>query len=197
MSRFRLHASFTLNARNFVPYEYVVCETENTNKLCLRASTQNCLLPLTPRTKSTNLCAEIQLCGRAEIRFPKHTYSGFLNVQDPHTLHNWNRRWCNLDGLHLRVWTDENQMDDKLLLTLDMRSNVQTMPLQAASRELCARARAFCLQCALQKAGEAVDTATVFFAADTQDVLDVWLAQLNEVLAFVHKWLHVVEKVND
>lgn len=88
-------------------------------------------------------------------------------------------------------------MDDKLLLTLDMRSNVQTMPLQAASRELCARARAFCLQCALQKAGEAVDTATVFFAADTQDVLDVWLAQLNEVLAFVHKWLHVVEKVND
>nr|XP_014094838.2 uncharacterized protein LOC106620750 [Bactrocera oleae] len=197
VSRFRLHASFTLNARNFVPYEYVVCETENTNKLCLRASTQNCLLPLTPRTKSTNLCAKIQLCGRAEIRFPKHTYSGFLNVQDPHTLHNWNRRWCNLDGLHLRVWTDENQMDDKLLLTLDMRSNVQTMPLQAASRELCARARAFCLQCALQKAGEAVDTATVFFAADTQDVLDVWLAQLNEVLAFVHKWLHVVEKVND
>ncbi|CAD7015408.1 unnamed protein product [Ceratitis capitata] len=190
VSRFRLHASFALNARNFVPYEYVAGESKNTNKLCLRASNRNCQLPLTPRTKSTNLCTEIHLYGRAEIRFPKQTYSGFLNVQDPHTQHNWNRRWCTLDGIHLRIWTDENQMDDdKLLLTLDMRSNVQSIPLQVAPRELCARARAFCLQCALEKGGELVDTAAVFFAADTQEELEDWLVKLNEVLIFVDKWL--------
>ncbi|XP_053966268.1 uncharacterized protein LOC128868324 [Anastrepha ludens] len=189
ISRFRLHASFSLNARSFLPYEYVECESKNTNKLCLRASAKTCLLPLKPRTKSTNLGTEIQLNGRAEIRLPKHTHSGFLNVQDPHTLHNWNRRWCTLDGIHMRVWSDEHQMDDQLLLTLDMHSNAQSTPLQVAPRELCARARAFCLQCSLQKGGEEVDTAAVFFAADTQEELEVWLEQLNIVLKFVNKWL--------
>ncbi|XP_017488709.1 PREDICTED: uncharacterized protein LOC108376957 [Rhagoletis zephyria] len=190
VSRFRLHASFSLHARNFVPYEYVECESKNTDKLCLRASAKNCQLPLTPCTQSTNLSAAIQISGRTEVRLPKHTHSGFLNVQDPHTLHNWNRRWCTLDGIFVHVWTDENQMDEKLLLSLDMRSNVQSTPLQMAPRELCARARAFCLQCSLQKAGEEVDTAAVFFAADTQEELEVWLKQLNAVLEFIEKWLH-------
>ncbi|XP_067632425.1 uncharacterized protein [Eurosta solidaginis] len=193
VSRFRLHASFTINARDFLPYEYVECESQTTNKLCLRAKSKNCTLPLTQRTKSTNIATEIELCGRAELRFPKQKYNGFLNVQDPHTLHNWNRRWCVLNGIHLGVWADENQNDDKLLLTLDMRTNVQTLPLQMAPRELCARARAFCLQCSLQKGGEEVDTAAVFFAADTQNELEMWLEQLNAVSQFVNKWLRPAE----
>lgn len=188
VSRFRLHASFTLDSSDFVPYEYVPQETNNSDRVCVRAS-GNCHLPLIPRTKSTNLSRELQLKGRAEVRFPKRSFAGFLNVEDPHSQHNWNRRWCTLDGIYLHVWQDGNCLHESPLISLDLRDNKTNVPLTAASRELCARPRSFCLECSIRKADEHISTATIFFATDSQDDLDDWLKNLNYVLDFIVKWL--------
>lgn len=190
VSRFRLHASFTLDAKDFVPYEYVHQESINSDRICIRSSCF-CTITLTPQTKSSNLAGEMQLKGRAEVRFPKRTFEGFLNVEDPHAHHNWNRRWCTLDGIFLYVWQDENVLNQSPLLVLDLRDTKRTMnsPLTCSPRELCARPRSFCLECTIRKASEDVSTATIFFAAETQDNLEDWLKNLNIALDFIFAWL--------
>ncbi|XP_023298971.2 uncharacterized protein LOC111681432 [Lucilia cuprina] len=190
VSRFRLHASFNIDASDFVPYEYVHPESNNSDRICIRAS-GICAIALTHRTKSTNLSGQVQLKGRAEVRFPKSVFAGFLNVEDPYSQHNWNRRWCTLDGLFLYVWQDENTLNKRPILTLDLRcSNRNTnYPLTCSPRELCARARSFCLECTIHKTCDDMCTATVFFAAETQENLDDWLKNLNIVLEFIITWL--------
>ncbi|XP_030239729.1 uncharacterized protein LOC108654371 isoform X2 [Drosophila navojoa] len=181
VSRFRLHASFSLKAADLVPYELVSSETQPSDKLWLRTS-RTWQLPLTPHTKSSNLMPQIQLSGRVELRLPKSQYAGYLNVQDtdPRNKHNWNRRWCTLDGLHLAVWQYEHNLSEQPpLLSLQLGECRQSQ-LDVAPRELCARARSFWLQC---PNGEA------FFAADTQAELVEWLRRLNEALAFTKRWL--------
>ncbi|XP_037805989.1 uncharacterized protein LOC119600043 [Lucilia sericata] len=190
VSRFRLHASFNIDASDFVPYEYVHQESNNSDRICIRAS-GICTIALTPRTKSTNLSGQVRLKGRAEVRFPKRVFAGFLNVEDPHSQHNWNRRWCTLDGLFLYVWQDENTLNMSPILALDLRyTNRNTnYPLTCSPRELCARPRSFCLECTIHKTCDDICTATVFFAAETQENLDDWLKNLNIVLDFIITWL--------
>lgn len=190
VSRFRLHASFTLDSTDFVPYKYVPQESNNSDRICVRASCI-CNIPLIPRTKSTNLSRQLQLKGRAEIRFPKRSFAGFLNVEDPHSQHNWNRRWCSLDGIFLHVWQDVNDLNQTPLMSLDLRDSKHDVrnPLSLAPRELCARPRSFCLECTIRKADEDISTATVFFAAETQDDLDDWLKNINISLDLIITWL--------
>ncbi|KAL9916409.1 uncharacterized protein ACN2A1_002690 [Glossina fuscipes fuscipes] len=190
VSRFRLNASFSLNALDFAPYEYVPQETNNSERLCLRAS-GTCNIPLVHQTTSNNLKEDIQLNGRAEIRYPKRAKSGFLNVEDPHTQHNWNRRWCNLDGLCMRVWQDENYIDKAPLLSLDLRNTLPNfqLPLTVAYPELCARPRSFCLRYDLDPQPNECCATKVFFSADNQEALTSWLLHLNFVLEFLNKWV--------
>ncbi|EDW60034.2 uncharacterized protein [Drosophila virilis] len=181
VSRFRLHASFTLKAADLAPYELVASETQPSDKLWLRTS-RTWQLPLTTHTKSTNLMPQIALSGRVELRLPKSQYAGYLNVQDtdPKNKHNWNRRWCTLDGLHLAVWQHEHNLSGEPPLLSMRLEECRQAQLDVAPRELCARARSFWLQC---PNGEA------FFATDTQAELVEWLRQLNETLAFARRWL--------
>ncbi|XP_034111706.2 uncharacterized protein LOC117572739 [Drosophila albomicans] len=178
VSRFRLHASFTLKASDLVPYELVMAgETQASDRIWLRTS-RTWQLPLTSHTKSSNLMPQIALSGRVELRLPKSQHSGYLNVQD--TKHNWNRRWCTLNGLRLSVWQHEqNLCDEPPLLQLQLEVSLQS-ELDVAPRELCARARSFQLLCSNTEA---------FFAADTQPELVEWLQQLNEALTFARRWL--------
>lgn len=188
VSRFRLQSSFTLDATNFVPFEYVHKESNNCDRICIRASCF-CTLPLTARTKSTNLSGQLHLKGRAEVRFPKVVFAGFLNVEDPNSQHNWNRRWCTLDGIFLYVWQDENSLNISPLITLDLRDTKRNnCPLSCSSKESCARTRSFCLNCIISKQGEDKSTATVFFSAETQKNLEEWLKNLNIVLDFIATW---------
>ncbi|KAH8299829.1 hypothetical protein KR044_006463 [Drosophila immigrans] len=179
VSRFRLHASFTLKASDLMPYELVATsETEASDRIWLRTS-RTWQLPLTSHTKSSNLMPQIALTGRVELRLPKSQHSGYLNVQD--TKHNWNRRWCTLNGLRLSVWQQEHNLcDEPALLQLQLETCLQT-ELDVAPRELCARARSFLLLCPSSEA---------CFAADTQPELVEWLLQLNEALAFARRWLN-------
>ncbi|KAH8416083.1 hypothetical protein KR222_007718, partial [Zaprionus bogoriensis] len=182
VSRFRLHASFTLRASELTPYELVANgTTQCSDRIWLRSS-RTWQLPLTPHTKSSNLMPEIALSGRVELRLPKAQHAGYLNVQDaePRNKHNWNRRWCTLDGLRLCVWQHEHNLSEQPpLLTLQLE-HCQQQELDVAPRELCARARSFLLQCVDSQA---------FFAADTQPELLEWLRRLNEALALARRWL--------
>ncbi|XP_034479735.1 uncharacterized protein LOC117785674 [Drosophila innubila] len=181
VSRFRLHASFTLKASDLVPYELVTSEAQTSDRIWLRTS-RTWQLPLTPHTKSSNLMPEISLSGRVELCLPKSQHAGYLNVQDadPKKKHNWNRRWCTLNRLCLSVWQHEHNLSDQPpLLQMKLETCTQSQ-LEVAPRELCARARSFLLQCPDSEA---------FFAADTQIELFDWLLQLNEALAFARTWL--------
>uniref|UniRef100_A0A1A9WQI6 PH domain-containing protein n=1 Tax=Glossina brevipalpis TaxID=37001 RepID=A0A1A9WQI6_9MUSC len=171
VSRFRLHASFSLNALDFAPYEYVPQESNNSERLCLRSS-GSCSIPLIHQTTSNNLKADIQLRGRAELRYPKRTNSGFLNVEDPQKQHNWNRRWCTLNGLHMHVWQDENCIDKPALLSLDLLNTSQSfqLPLTVAYPESCARPRSFCLLYNINSQTNEC-AKKVFFSADNQEAL--------------------------
>ncbi|XP_016977056.2 uncharacterized protein LOC108043034 [Drosophila rhopaloa] len=184
ISRFRLHASFKLQAMDLAPFQLVASETRSSDKICLRSS-RSWRLPLTAHTKSTNLGPAISITGRVDLRLPKARFSGYLNVQDPKSRHNWNRRWCSLDGVHLSVWPHEHNLGDELpLFSLELPGCGQSS-IAAAPRELCARARSFLLQ------GKESDyEAGVFFAADTQSELLEWLAHLNEALEFARHWLN-------
>lgn len=188
VSRFRLHASFQVKASDFKPYEYVEHESQN-DKICLRSSS-NTKLSLQMHTKSSNLDKEVQLKGRADIRLPKYYCSGFLNVQDPYTLHSWNRRWCVLNGLHLSIYADTNyDSQESSLYTLNLQYVKNTLPVTASPRELCARPRAFCLQTLIAKSINENDTAAVFFAAETANDLEYWLNQLNQTFDFIKNWI--------
>ncbi|XP_032589933.1 uncharacterized protein LOC6561211 isoform X2 [Drosophila grimshawi] len=181
VSRFRLHASFMLKASDLGPYELVMNETQPSDKLWLRAS-RTWQLPLTPHTKSSNLLPQISLSGRVELRLPKSQYSGYLNVQDtdPRNKHNWNRRWCTLNGLCLSVWQHEHNLSEQPPLLAMQLADCRQRQLDVAPRELCARARSFWLQCPNSEA---------FFAADTQSELVEWMRQLNDTLEFARRWL--------
>lgn len=186
-SRFRLHASFTLDPSSFTPYEYDDDESRNTNRICLHAS-RACDIPLTHQTRSTNLSLRIQLKGRAEVRLPKQSYEGFLNVEDPFTQHNWNRRWCTLDGLVFNVWDDVNNINKTPLLILDIR-NCQQQLMSPAPRDVCARSRSFCFQGKIRAPNVEVSTNQIYFAAETQEDLNNWLEKLNFALDFKQRWL--------
>ncbi|EDW85603.1 uncharacterized protein Dwil_GK23171 [Drosophila willistoni] len=184
VSRFRLHASFSLRPSQLAPFDLVASETKSSDEMCLR-SFRSWSLPLTSHTKSTNLEPYITLTGRVEVRLPKVQYAAYLNVQDSKTKHHWNRHWCTLEGVQLSVWRQENNLSDEpplinLQLDTNRRSTVDPVP-----RELCARARTFMLNCRISN-GESME---VFFAADTQAELTDWLKHLNETLAFSKKWL--------
>lgn len=164
-----------------MPYELVRSGTQSSDKIWLRTS-RTWQLPLTPHTKSSNLMPQIALSGRVELRLPKLQHAGYLNVQDadPKKQHNWNRRWCTLDGLCLCVWQHEHNLSEQPPLLALQLERCQQEQLDVAPRELCARARSFLLQCIDSQA---------FFAADTQPELAEWLCQLNEALAFARRWL--------
>lgn len=187
VSRFRLQASFTVNCDNFIPYEYIEHESINSDRMCLRASRTSDIL-LTPAVKSSNLPPQLQVKGRVELRIPKRKYVGYLNVEDPHAQHNWNRRWCTLDGFTLQVWRDENILNASPLFCLNLHANPQVF-LKLAPRDLCARPRSFCLECTISKEAEDAYTAVVFFAADTESDLHVWLDCLNREICFINNWL--------
>ncbi|XP_017040672.1 uncharacterized protein LOC108087678 [Drosophila ficusphila] len=183
ISRFRLHASFTLRAMDLAPFQLVASETRSTDKICLRSS-RSWQLPLRAHTKSTNVGPAISITGRVDLRLPKNRFSGFLNVQDPKNKHHWNRRWCSLDGVQLSVWQHENNLGDEApIFSLELPGCGQSS-IAAAPRELCARARSFLLQ------GKESDYESgVFFAADTQAELLEWLTHLNKTLEFARHWL--------
>ncbi|XP_037940787.1 uncharacterized protein LOC119673801 isoform X2 [Teleopsis dalmanni] len=187
-SRFCLHAEFKLKPIDFIPYTCVESETKKSDKVYLRTANNYCV-PIRFCSKSTNLVKEIELSARTEIRFPKRKKEGFLNVQDPYTLHNWNQRWVTLNGLHIYIWQDENSVDSQPLFSLDLRHSKQTAPVLSSPPELCARPRSFCLQCDVFKSEENHDTAGVFFAAETLLDLNAWLDAVNIVLDFITKWL--------
>ncbi|XP_030370584.1 uncharacterized protein LOC115621155 isoform X2 [Scaptodrosophila lebanonensis] len=180
VSRFRLHASFTLRASDMIPYQVVTSETQQSSQICLRTS-HSWRLPIIVHTKSTNLAPQITLTGRAELRLPKLQYAGYLNVQDTKNKHNWNRRWCTLLGLQMDVWQyEENLTEQPPLLALGLQ-NCPFEELKVAPRELCARARSFMIQCD--------ESDIYYFATDTQSELNEWLLHLNEALEIVKRWL--------
>ncbi|XP_017123405.1 uncharacterized protein LOC108143472 [Drosophila elegans] len=186
ISRFRLHASFKVQAMNLAPFQLVASETRSSDKICLRSS-RSWQLPLSTHTKSTNLGPAISITGRVDLRLPKARFAGYLNVQDPRSKHNWNRRWCSLDGVQLSVWQHENNLpDESPLFSLELPGCGQSS-IAAAPRELCARARSFLLQ-----GKESEYESGVFFAADTQSELSEWLAHLNEALEFARHWLNSI-----
>ncbi|XP_017838698.1 uncharacterized protein LOC108596962 [Drosophila busckii] len=180
VSRFRLHASFKLQAQDLRPFELVLSETKSSNKLCLRSSS-SWQLPLTTHTKSSNLMPQLQLTARVELRLPKRQHSGYLHVQLADHKHNWNRRWCSLQGLSLEICTHEQNLNEEPpLLALSLQLCAQ-QELSVAPREMCARARSFYLLCG--------EDAAVYFAADTQAELEAWLRELNEALSIKQHWL--------
>ncbi|KAH8290691.1 hypothetical protein KR054_005014, partial [Drosophila jambulina] len=183
ISRFRLHASFTLRAMDLAPFELVASETRAGDKICLRSS-RSWQFPLSPHSKSSNLGPGISITGRVDLRLPKIHFAGYLNVQDPKSRHNWNRRWCSLDGVIVSVWQHaDNLADDSPIFSLELPGCGQTV-IAAAPRELCARARSFLVQGKQSEYGSGV-----FFAADTQSELQEWLTHLNEALRFARHWL--------
>ncbi|KAH8272947.1 hypothetical protein KR018_012255, partial [Drosophila ironensis] len=183
MSRFRLHASFSLRPMDLAPFDLVASETKTGDKICLRSS-RSWQLPIKSHTRSTNLGPGISITGRVDLRLPKTRYAGYLNVQDPRNQHNWNRRWCSLDGVQLSVWQNEHNLEDELpIFSLELPGRGQS-DIDAAPRELCARARSFLLQ-----GRESDYESGVFFAADTQPELLEWLRHLNEALEFARHWL--------
>lgn len=191
VSRFRLHGSFTLSINDFIPYEYVEVESKAGDRICLRSST-TCNLTIIPRTKSTNISTDLLLTGRAEVRLPKCTFRSFLNVQDPHNQHNWNRRWCTLDGMFMSVWQDANDMSEIPLLLFDLRCYSGNFPLECAARETCARLRSFSLECWIGNLileNRDASSTVVFFSAESQNDLNDWLLKLNEVLQFISNWM--------
>ncbi|EDV36674.1 uncharacterized protein Dana_GF11828, isoform A [Drosophila ananassae] len=183
VSRFRLHASFTLRAMDLSPFEVVGSETKASDTICLRSS-RSWPLPIKAHTKSTNLGPGIAITGRVDLRLPKTRFSGYLNVQDPRNQHHWNRRWCSLDGLELSVWQHEHNLENETpIFSLELPGRGKFC-VEAAPRDLCARARSFLLQ------GKESDYESgVFFAADTQAELLEWLRHLNEALEFARHWL--------
>ncbi|XP_017108088.2 uncharacterized protein [Drosophila bipectinata] len=184
VSRFRLHASFTVRAMDLSPFEVVDSETKASDTICLRSS-RSWQLPIKAHTKSTNLGPGIAITGRVDLRLPKVRFSGFLNVQDPKNQHHWNRRWCSLDGLELSVWQHEHNLENEIpIFSLELPGRGQSC-VAAAPRDLCARVRSFLLQ------GKESDYESgVFFAADTQTELLEWLRHLNEALEFARHWLN-------
>ncbi|XP_002040127.2 uncharacterized protein LOC6615756 [Drosophila sechellia] len=183
MSRFRLHASFHLRAVDLSPFQLVTNESRSSDKICLRSS-RSWQVPLSTHTKSTNLGPAISITGRVDLRLHKTRFSGYLNVQDPKSQHNWNRRWCSLDGVRLSVWQHEDNLEsDTPIFSLELPGLGQSQ-IAAAPRELCARARSFLLQ-----GRESDYESGVFFAADTQAELSEWLTHLNEAIAFARHWL--------
>lgn len=120
MSRFRLHASFHLRAVDLSPFQLVSNESRSSDKICLRSS-RSWQVPLSTHTKSTNLGPAISITGRVDLRLPKTRFSGYLNVQDPKSQHNWNRRWCSLDGVRLSVWQHEDNLESDIpIFTLEL-----------------------------------------------------------------------------
>ncbi|KAH8373609.1 hypothetical protein KR200_003425, partial [Drosophila serrata] len=183
ISRFRLHASFTLRAMDLAPFELVASETRSGDKICLRSS-RSWQFPLSPHSKSTNLGPGISITGRVDLRLPKIHFAGYLNVQDPKSRHHWNRRWCSLDSVLLAVWQHEdNLVDESPIFTMELPGCGQSV-ITAAPRELCARARSFLVQ-----GKQSEYESGVFFAADTQSELQEWLTHLNEALRFARHWL--------
>ncbi|KAH8253742.1 hypothetical protein KR032_006764, partial [Drosophila birchii] len=183
ISRFRLHASFTLRALDLAPFELVASESKAGDKICLRSS-RSWQFPLSPHSKSTNLGPGISITGRVDLRLPKLHFTGYLNVQDPKSRHNWNRRWCSLDGVLVSVWQHEHNLaDESPIFTMELPGCGQTA-ITAAPRELCARARSFLVQ-----GKQSEYESGVFFAADTQLELQEWLSHLNEALLFARHWL--------
>ena len=190
VSRFRLQESFVISASDFTPYEYVPQALHNSDQICLRAS-NSCDISTVSETKSTNLSRKIRLKGRVEIRFFKNVFEGFLNVEDPCLKHNWNRRWCVLDGIYLYVWRDENTLNLNPLITFDLRDIKQysDCPLTNTPRELCARPYTFSLEYVIHKESENSDRSSVYFSAESQEELDDWLQNINNTLDFITTWL--------
>ncbi|XP_073812167.1 uncharacterized protein isoform X2 [Musca autumnalis] len=186
VSRFRLQASFTLTSKDFIPFEMVLHESIKSHRTCLRSS-RTCNIVLTSSSTSSNLSGEIQVKGRAELRIPKIIHAGYLNVEDPNTQHNWNRRWCVLDGINLQIWRDENTLNQSPLLVVYIQATMNT--IRPAPRDLCARPRSFCLTCTIPKLDDQVAVSSIFFAADTQEDLNEWLDKLNRTLSLINCWL--------
>ncbi|TMW50617.1 hypothetical protein DOY81_004306 [Sarcophaga bullata] len=190
VSRFRLQGSFDISANEFVPYEYVPQALHNFDQICLRAS-KSCNISIISETKSINFPKEIRLKGRVEARFAKRVFEGFLNVEDLCLRHNWNRRWCVLDGINLYVWRDENTMNSNPLIAIDLRDTKQysDCPLTNTPRELCARPRTFSLEYIIRKESENSYRSSVYFSAESQAELDDWLQNINNTLDFITTWL--------
>lgn len=190
VSRFRLQESFGIRASDFIPYEYVPQALHNSDQICLRAS-KSCDISTISETKSINKSQKICLKGRVEVRFSKNIFEGFLNVEDPCLRHNWNRRWCVLDGIFLYVWRDENTLNSNLLIAFDLRDTKQysDCPLTNTPRELCARPRTFSLEYVIRKENENPYRSSVYFSAESQEELDDWLQNINNTLDFITTWL--------
>ncbi|XP_059226407.1 uncharacterized protein LOC106091731 isoform X2 [Stomoxys calcitrans] len=184
VSRFRLQGSFKLDWKSFIPYDYIEKEATSSDRIVLRANRSMRLLLTSATTSSNSIAGDIKLKGRSELHIPKREHQGYLNVEDPYSQHNWNRRWCRLDGMNLQVWRDENILNESPLLSLDLYTNAQKFVRQAA-RDLCARPRAFFLVGNIRKAGEVASTVAVFFSADTQEDLDIWLNSLNGIFQLI------------
>uniref|UniRef100_A0A1I8N9B2 PH domain-containing protein n=1 Tax=Musca domestica TaxID=7370 RepID=A0A1I8N9B2_MUSDO len=107
VSRFRFQASFTLTTKDFIPFNIVSHESIMSDRIYLRSS-KACNIVLSSSSTSSNLLEEIQVKGRSELRIPTNIYAGYLNVEDPNVKHNWNRRWCTLDGIRMQIWRGEN-----------------------------------------------------------------------------------------
>lgn len=188
VSRFRLQATFTLDANDFSPYGYIYEESQSCDRICIRASCC-CSPPLKRRTKSTNLLEEILLKGGAEMYLPKLCFDGFLDVQEPDKQHYWNRRYCKLDGVFLYVWRDKSGFNISPLITIDLRNfKYENYPLICCPRELCARSRSFYLDWKPEEF-QSRSPSAIFFSADTKNNLDNWLKNLNIVIDFIAKWI--------
>lgn len=175
--------------RDFIPYEFVSQELHNSDQICLRAS-KSCNIPISTQKKSLRLSRKMSIKGRVEVRFSKHVFEGFLNVEDFYLRHNWNRRWCVLDGIFLYVWHDENTLHSNPLTVFDLRDTMKYLgyPLSIAPRELCARPRSFSLEYVSPKESESFRS-SVYFSAASQKDLDDWLNNINIILDFINTWL--------
>lgn len=184
VSRFRPHASFTLEPQNFKPF--------NVNNNCPQAfelyfclhSDSSFDTTIVPEARNTNLMDQVHVCGEMELFFKKFSTKGFLNVQDVNKKHSWNLRWCELSSLTLNIWNCPNDVaDNEPVLRIDL-CKCKSLPIQCAAREICARSRSFCLEFE-----EQIPHSVLIFSADSLSDLNSWISALNEVLEFIADWI--------
>ncbi|XP_055918963.1 uncharacterized protein LOC129951002 [Eupeodes corollae] len=185
LSRFRPHASFFVQPKDFKPFSWKEnCNNSSENCFCLHAE-NSFKSAIIPESRNTNFQDKVEVYGEVEQFFRQHLTKGFLHVQDLNKKHIWNLRWCELSSLKLNIWKDSNDVAKSEPIFIVDLCSCKSLPIQCAAREVCARSRSFCLEL-LEATGT---TAVYIFSADSQSDLNSWISALNEVLEFIADWM--------
>jgi len=128
------------------------------------------------------------------------TERGFLTMfEDVGGFGAWNRRWCVLNGKHLRYWSypdDENYREASGSIDLRTCTNRR---IELVARDVCARQHTF--QLTYQRSSHKGDLSNLvqevqgdvvvtklLFAADCKEERILWCNKLNKIVANIRAW---------